>query len=139
MAQEILIVDDEADIRTIIADTLQDEGYETRVAGGADDALAAIRARRPSLVLLDIWLEGSRIDGMGVLDAIRAEHPSVPVVMISGHGTVELAVSAIRKGAYDFIEKPFKADRLVLVANRALENSRLRRELLELLDLALEP
>ncbi len=128
MAQEILIVDDEADIRTIIADTLQDEGYETRVAGDADSALAAIRMRRPSLVLLDIWLEGSRIDGMGVLDAIRAEHPSVPVVMISGHGTVELAVSAIRKGAYDFLEKPFKTDRLLVVCQRAVEAARLRRE-----------
>jgi two-component system, NtrC family, nitrogen regulation response regulator NtrX len=128
MAQEILIVDDEADIRTIIADTLQDEGYDTRVAGDADSALAAIRARRPSLVLLDIWLEGSRMDGMGVLDAIRAEHPSVPVVMISGHGTVELAVSAIRKGAYDFLEKPFKTDRLLLVCQRGIETARLRRE-----------
>ncbi|MBL8665387.1 MAG: sigma-54-dependent Fis family transcriptional regulator [Candidatus Odyssella sp.] len=128
MAQEILIVDDEADIRTIIADTLQDEGYETRVAGDADSALAAIRMRRPSLVLLDIWLEGSRIDGMGVLDAIRAEHPSVPVVMISGHGTVELAVAAIRKGAYDFLEKPFKTDRLLVVCQRAVEAARLRRE-----------
>ena len=128
MAQEILIVDDEADIRTIIADTLQDEGYDTRVAGDADAALAAIRMRRPSLVLLDIWLEGSRMDGMGVLDAIRAEHPSVPVVMISGHGTVELAVAAIRKGAYDFLEKPFKADRLLVVAARAMEAARLRRE-----------
>ena len=114
MAQEILIVDDEADIRTIIADTLQDEGYDTRVAGDADSALAAIRARRPALVLLDIWLEGSRMDGMGVLDAVRAEHPSLPVVMISAPGTVELAVSALRKVAYDFLEKPFKTDRLLL-------------------------
>jgi len=128
MAHEILIVDDEADIRTIIADTLGDEGYNTRVAGDADSALSAIRMRRPSLVLLDIWLEGSRIDGMGVLDAIRAEHPSVPVVMISGHGTVEIAVSAIRKGAYDFLEKPFKTDRLLLICTRAIEAARLRRE-----------
>jgi len=128
MAHEILIVDDEADIRTIIADTLGDEGYDTRVAGDADTAIAAIRTRRPSLVLLDIWLEGSRMDGMGVLDAIRAEHPSVPVVMISGHGTVEIAVAAIRKGAYDFLEKPFKTDRLILVCARAVEAARLRRE-----------
>jgi two-component system nitrogen regulation response regulator NtrX len=128
MAHEILIVDDEADIRTIIADTLGDEGYETRVAGDADSALAAIRVRRPALVLLDIWLEGSRMDGMAVLDAIRAEHPSVPVVMISGHGTVEVAVAAIRKGAYDFLEKPFKTDRLILVCARAIEAARLRRE-----------
>jgi len=128
MAQEILIVDDEADIRTIIADTMQDEGYETRVAADADSAIAAIRTRRPALVLLDIWLEGSRMDGMGVLDAIRAEHPSLPVVMISGHGTVELAVAAIRKGAYDFLEKPFKTDRLLVVCARAMEAARLRRE-----------
>jgi two-component system nitrogen regulation response regulator NtrX len=128
MAQEILIVDDEADIRSIIADTLADEGYDTRMAADADAALAALRARRPSLVLLDIWLEGSRIDGMGVLDAIRAEHPSVPVVMISGHGTIEVAVAAIRKGAYDFLEKPFQTDRLLLVIARAIEAARLRRE-----------
>ncbi len=132
MAHEILIVDDEEDIRTIIADTLRDEGYESRVAGDADAALGAIRTRRPALVLLDIWLEGSSIDGMGVLDAVRAEHPSIPVVMISGIGTVELAVSAIRKGAYDFIEKPFKTDRLLLVIERAIETTRLKRENAEL-------
>ncbi len=128
MAHEILIVDDEEDIRSIIADTLADEGYDTRVAGDADAALAAIRMRRPALVLLDIWLEGSRMDGMGVLDAIRADHPALPVVMISGHGTVEVAVAAIRKGAYDFLEKPFKTDRLLLVCARGIEAARLRRE-----------
>jgi two-component system nitrogen regulation response regulator NtrX len=128
MAHEILIVDDEDDIRSIIADTLADEGYETRGAADADSALAAIRMRRPALVLLDVWLEGSRIDGIGVLEAVRAEHPNLPIVMISGHGTVELAVDAIRKGAYDFIEKPFKTDRLLLVLDRAIENARLKRE-----------
>ena len=132
MAPDILIVDDEADIRTLIADTLSDEGYDARAAGNADAALAAIRQRRPSLVLLDIWLEGSRMDGMELLDTIRADHPDLPVVMISGHGTVELAVSAIRKGAYDFIEKPFKTDRLLLVLRRATENARLKREIAEL-------
>ncbi len=128
MSPEILIVDDEADIRMLISGTLMDEGYQTRAEGDADSALAAIRTRRPSLVLLDIWLEGSRMDGMEILDVLRTEHPNLPVVMISGHGTVEMAVSAIRKGAYDFIEKPFKSDRLLLVAARAIEAARLRRE-----------
>ena len=128
MASDILIVDDEADIRELVSGILQDEGYITRSARDSDDALAAISARRPNLVFLDIWLQGSRLDGLQVLDAIKREHPEVPVVMISGHGNIETAVSAIKRGAYDFIEKPFKADRLVLVAERALENSRLKRE-----------
>ena len=128
MASDILIVDDEADIRELVSGILQDEGYITRSARDSDDALAAISARRPNLVFLDIWLQGSRLDGLQVLDAIKREHPEVPVVMISGHGNIETAVSAIKRGAYDFIEKPFKADRLVLVADRALENSRLKRE-----------
>jgi two-component system, NtrC family, nitrogen regulation response regulator NtrX len=128
MASDILIVDDEADIRELVAGILQDEGYLTRTARDSDDALAAIAARRPNLVFLDIWLQGSRLDGLQVLDAIKRENPEVPVVMISGHGNIETAVAAIRRGAYDFIEKPFKADRLVLVADRALETSRLKRE-----------
>jgi two-component system, NtrC family, nitrogen regulation response regulator NtrX len=128
MASEILIVDDEADIRELVAGILQDEGYVTRTARDSDDALAAIAARRPNLVFLDIWLQGSRLDGLQVLDAIKRDHPELPVVMISGHGNVETAVAAIKQGAYDFIEKPFKADRLVLVADRALETSRLKRE-----------
>jgi two-component system nitrogen regulation response regulator NtrX len=132
MSADILIVDDEADIRDLVAGILEDEGYRTRTAGGADDALAAIAARRPHLVFLDIWLQGSRLDGLQVLDAVRAEHPEMPVVMISGHGNIETAVSAIKAGAYDFIEKPFKADRLVLVAERALEASRLKREVKDL-------
>jgi two-component system nitrogen regulation response regulator NtrX len=132
MATDILIVDDEADIREIVAGILQDEGHGTRTAGDSDSALTAIGARRPSLVFLDIWLQGSRLDGLSMLDEIHVQHPDVPVVMISGHGNVETAVSAIKRGAYDYIEKPFKADRLVLVAERALEAYKLRREIAEL-------
>jgi len=136
MASDILIVDDEADIRELVAGILQDEGYLTRTARDSDDALTAIAARRPNLVFLDIWLQGSRLDGLQVLDAIKRENPEVPVVMISGHGNIETAVAAIKRGAYDFIEKPFKADRLVLVADRALETSRLKREVKALKQLA---
>jgi two-component system nitrogen regulation response regulator NtrX len=132
MAFDILIVDDEADIRELVAGILQDEGYGTRTARDSDDALGAVAARRPNLVFLDIWLQGSRLDGLQMLDALKQEHPELPIVMISGHGNIETAVSAIKRGAYDFIEKPFKADRLLLVAERALENSRLRREVREL-------
>ncbi len=129
---DILVVDDETDIRELVAGILEDEGYSTRRAGSADEALAAIQARRPNLVFLDIWLQGSRLDGLQVLDLIKESDPELPVVMISGHGNIETAVSAIRRGAYDFIEKPFKADRLVLVADRALEASRLKREVKDL-------
>ena len=132
MSADILVVDDEADIRELVAGLLEDEGYRTRKAGSADEALAAIAARRPNLVFLDIWLQGSRLDGLQVLELIKESHPDLAVVMISGHGNIETAVSAIKSGAYDFIEKPFKADRLVLVAERALEASRLRREVREL-------
>lgn len=128
MAHDILIVDDEGDIRALIAGILEDEGYSTREAASSDEALEGIRARRPSLVVQDIWLQGSRLDGLGVLEAIKLDHPEVPVVMISGHGTIETAVQAIKQGAYDFIEKPFKADRLLLVVDRAIEAARLRRE-----------
>jgi len=132
MATDILIVDDEADIRELVAGILQDEGHGARTAKDSDDALAAIEKRRPQLIFLDIWMQGSRLDGLQLLDVVKTEHPEVPVVMISGHGNIETAVAAIRKGAYDFIEKPFKADRLVLVAERALENLRLKREVTEL-------
>jgi len=132
MPSDILIVDDEADIRELVAGILQDEGHGARTARDSDDALAAIVARRPNLVFLDIWLQGSRLDGLQLLDALKADHPELPIVMISGHGNIETAVSAIKRGAYDFIEKPFKADRLLLVAERALENSRLKREVREL-------
>ena len=132
MASDILIVDDEADIRELVAGILQDEGHGARTARDSDDALAAIVARRPNLVFLDIWLQGSRLDGLQLLDTLKKDHPELPIVMISGHGNIETAVSAIKRGAYDFIEKPFKADRLLLVADRALENSRLKREVREL-------
>ncbi|SPL65285.1 nitrogen assimilation response regulator NtrX [Ochrobactrum soli] len=128
MAADILVVDDEADIRELVAGILSDEGHETRTAFDADSALAAIGDRVPRLVFLDIWLQGSRLDGLALLDEINKQHPDLPVVMISGHGNIETAVSAIRRGAYDFIEKPFKADRLILVAERALETSKLKRE-----------
>lgn len=132
MAHDILIVDDEADIRMLIAGILQDEGMKTREAADADQALAAVAARRPSLVIQDIWLQGSRLDGLQVLAELKREHPDVPVVMISGHGNIETAVAAIKAGAYDFIEKPFKADRLLLLVERAIEAARLRRENREL-------
>ena len=132
MASEILIVDDEADIRELVAGILNDEGYETRVAGDSDSALTAIEARRPGLLVLDIWLQDSRLDGLELLDVIHERYPDLPVVIISGHGNVETAVSAIKKGAYDFIEKPFKADRLILIVRRAIEASRLKRENTEL-------
>lgn len=132
MSADILIVDDEADIRDLVAGILDDEGHRTRTAAGSDEALAAIESRRPHLVFLDIWLQGSRLDGLQVLDLIKTGHPDLPVVMISGHGNIETAVAAIKSGAYDFIEKPFKADRLILVAERALEASRLKREVRDL-------
>jgi two-component system nitrogen regulation response regulator NtrX len=132
IASEILVVDDEEDIRDLISGILRDEGYETRMAGDSDAALAAARARRPQLIILDIWLQGSKLDGIQVLDTLKRELPEVPVVMISGHGTIETAVSSIKKGAYDFIEKPFKADRLLHVVERALEAARLKREVQEL-------
>jgi two-component system nitrogen regulation response regulator NtrX len=132
MANDILIVDDESDIRDLVAGILDDEGFKTRTARDSDTALAEISGRRPNLIFLDIWLQGSKLDGLQLLEQIKRDHPDVPVVMISGHGNIETAVAAIKRGAYDFIEKPFKADRLILVANRALETSRLKREVREL-------
>ena len=132
MASDILVVDDEEDIRELVAGILSDEGHEARTAGNSDAALAAIAERVPRLVLLDIWLQGSTLDGMALLDKIKEMHPDLPVIMISGHGTIETAVSAIKRGAYDFIEKPFKADRLILICERALETSKLRREVMDL-------
>jgi two-component system nitrogen regulation response regulator NtrX len=132
IAPEILIVDDEEDIRDLIAGILHDEGYATRTARDSDSAVQAVRMRRPQLVVLDIWLQGSRLDGIQVLDVLKRDCPELPIVMISGHGTIETAVSSIKKGAYDFIEKPFKADRLLHVVTRALEAARLRREIQEL-------
>jgi len=132
MVADILIVDDEDDIRELVAGILEDEGHGARRARDSDEAIAAIEARRPQLILLDIWLQGSKLDGLQLLEAVKRQHPSVPVVMISGHGNIETAVTAIKLGAYDFIEKPFKADRLILVADRALETSRLKREVSDL-------
>ncbi len=132
MLSDILIVDDEEDIRELVAGILDDEGHETRTAFDADSALAAITERVPRLIFLDIWLQGSRLDGLALLDEIKALHPNLPVVMISGHGNIETAVSAIKRGAYDFIEKPFKSDRLIMICERALETSNLRREVLDL-------
>ena len=136
MASDILIVDDEADIRDLVAGILNDEGFTTRTARDSDSALAEIANRRPHLVFLDIWLQGSKLDGLQLLEQIKRDHSDLPVVMISGHGNIETAVAAIKRGAYDFIEKPFKSDRLILVATRALETSRLKREVKELKQLA---
>src|SRR6201996_5326927 len=132
IAPEVLVVDDEEDIRDLIAGILHDEGYSTRVARDSDSAIAAVKQRRPQLVVLDIWLQGSKLDGIQILEQLKREHADLPVVMISGHGTIETAVGSIKKGAYDFIEKPFKADRLIHVVGRALEASRLKREVAEL-------
>ncbi|HET6619120.1 MAG TPA: sigma-54 dependent transcriptional regulator [Dongiaceae bacterium] len=128
MARDILIVDDEADIRMLIAGVLGDEGFTAREAANSDEALNLLRHRCPSLIILDIWLQNSPLDGMQILDVIQEAYPDLPVVMISGHGNIETAVNAIKRGAFDFIEKPFKADRLLVTIERALENARLRRE-----------
>src|SRR5947209_6026061 len=128
MAHDVLIVDDEADIRMLIAGVLKDEGYATREAADTPQTLAAIQARQPTLVILDIWLQGGGLEGIEILKQLHVEMPSVPVVMISGHGTIETAVEAIKLGAYDFLEKPFKSDRLLLVVERAIEAAQLRRE-----------
>lgn len=132
MKADILIVDDEQDIREIIAGILEDEGHEARTAHDSDSALAAIADRAPRLIFLDIWLQGSKLDGLALLDEIQTMHPGLPVVMISGHGNIETAVSAIKRGAYDYIEKPFNADRLILVADRALETSSLKMQVKDL-------
>lgn len=132
MALEILIVDDERDIRELVSGVLSDEGYACRTAGDSASALAAIDERRPSLVLLDVWLHGSDMDGLEVLDAIKAREPQLPVIIFSGHGNIDTAVSAIGRGAMDFIEKPFEAERLLLLVERATETERLRRENIQL-------
>jgi len=120
MASDILIVDDEPDIRELVAGILDDEGFTTRTAGDSDSALTEIATRRPQLVFLDIWLQGSKLDGLELLEEIKRDHPDLPTVMISGHGNIETAVAAIKRGAYDFLEKPFKSDRLIMVATRAI-------------------
>jgi len=132
MAHDILIVDDEEDIRALISGILEDEGYTTRQAGSSQGALSEVAARRPSLVVLDIWMDESDHDGIETLKLIKREHSEVPVVMISGHGNIETALEASRIGAYDFIEKPFNTDRLLMVVERAIDDARLRRENREL-------
>lgn len=136
---DILIVDDESDIRNLIQGILEDEGYTIRQAGNAKHAYEKISERVPDLVILDIWLQYSEHDGLKILENIKAQHPLLPVIMISGHGTIETAVTAIRNGAYDFIEKPFKTDRLILMAERALESAKLKRENVELRERAEGP
>ncbi len=125
---DILIVDDERDIRELIGDILEDEGFTTRLAGNSNDAMAEINKEPPALLILDIWLKDSKMDGIDILKAVKRDNPDVPVVIISGHGNIEIAVAAIRQGAYDFIEKPFNIDQLLVVIRRAMETSRLRRE-----------
>ena len=128
MAAEILVVDDESDIRELVGGILQDEGFTVRTAGNSADALAHVRTRAPRLVVLDVWLKGSELDGLEILSILKEMDPLLPVVVISGHGTVETAVTAIRRGAYDYLEKPFKADKLIVTVQRALENAALKRE-----------
>lgn len=132
MSSDILVIDDEQDIRELVAGILEDEGHGTRLAADSDAALAEIKKRKPQLIFLDIWLQGSRLDGLQLLEVIKAEHAELPVVIISGHGNIETAVAAIKNGAYDYIEKPFKTDRLLLIAERALENFKLKRKVEEL-------
>jgi two-component system, NtrC family, nitrogen regulation response regulator NtrX len=124
----ILIVDDEKDIRELIGDILKDEGYAVRLAANSDSCMAEINAEPPALMILDIWLKDSRMDGIDILKTVKRDNPDVPVVIISGHGNIEIAVAAIKQGAYDFIEKPFNIDQLMVVVSRAMETSRLRRE-----------
>ncbi|MEO1001341.1 MAG: sigma-54 dependent transcriptional regulator, partial [Pseudomonadota bacterium] len=129
---DILVVDDEPDIRDLVADILEDEGHGTRTAADADGAFAAINERAPDLIILDIWLQDSRMDGIEILKSVQRDNPDIPVVIISGHGNIEIAVAAVKQGAYDFIEKPFNIDQLMVTVGRALEASRLRRENAEL-------
>ncbi|MGA1614194.1 MAG: sigma-54-dependent transcriptional regulator, partial [Lutimaribacter sp.] len=125
---DILIVDDERDIRELISDILQDEGYSTALAGNSDEAMETINQDPPALMVLDIWLKDSRMDGIDILKTVKRDNPDIPIIIISGHGNIEIAVAAIKQGAYDFIEKPFNIDQLLVVIRRAMETSRLRRE-----------
>ena len=119
---DILIVDDERDIRELVSDILEDEGYSTRLAANSDECMSSINAEPPGLLILDIWLKDSRMDGIDILKAVKRDNPDVPVVIISGHGNIEIAVAAIKQGAYDFIEKPFNIDQLMVVIRRAMED-----------------
>ncbi|MYH59624.1 MAG: sigma-54-dependent Fis family transcriptional regulator, partial [Boseongicola sp. SB0675_bin_26] len=129
---DILIVDDEEDIRTLISDILGDEGFDTRMAANSEEAMAELNRESPGLMILDIWLKDSRMDGIDILKATKRDNPDIPIIIISGHGNIEIAVAAIKQGAYDFIEKPFNIDQLLVVISRAMETSRLRRENSEL-------
>ena len=129
---DILITDDERDIRELISDILQDEGFTTRLAGTSDECMAEIAASPPALMILDIWLKDSNMDGIDILKSVKRDHPDIPIVIISGHGNIEIAVAAIKQGAYDFIEKPFNIDQLLVVIRRAMETAKLRRENVEL-------
>ena len=128
MAADVLVVDDEADIRELVAGILSDEGYAVRTANDSESALAAVKSRKPALLILDIWMQGGGMDGLELLDLVKELDADIPVIMISGHGNIETAVSAIKRGAYEFLEKPFKSDRLLLCVERALETSNLKRE-----------
>ena len=118
MSVDILVVDDEVDIRELVSGILEDEGFDPRTAADSEGVFRAIKERVPALIVLDVWLQNSAMDGIEILEQVKKTHPELPVVIISGHGTIETAVAAIKKGAYDFVEKPFNADRLVLVVNR---------------------
>ena len=130
--KDILIVDDERDIRELISEILIDEGYQTRLSGSADECLQELKKSVPGLLILDIWLKDNEMDGIDILVKAKREFPQVPVVIISGHGNIEIAVAAIKQGAYDFIEKPFNIEQLLVVVRRAMETSRLRQENFEL-------
>ena len=132
MASDVLVIDDEKDITSLISDILTDESYNVRSANNSDQALKALADRVPSVIILDIWLQGSELDGLGILEIVQSKYAHVPVIMISGHGNVETAVNAIKMGAYDFIEKPFSAERLGIIVSRALETAKLRNENVEL-------
>src|SRR3954451_19358496 len=128
MALEVLVVDDEADIRDLVSGVLEDEGYAVRPAADSTTALDAIEERRPSMVLIYVWLQGSRLDGLQLLQEVKRRYSTIPVLMISGHGNLDTAVAALREGAVEFIEKPFEAERLIYLVDRATETDRLRRE-----------
>src|ERR1041385_4859975 len=128
MALEVLVVDDEADIRDLVSGVLEDEGYAVRAAADSAQTLDAVEERRPSMVLLDVWLQGSKLDGLQLLQEIKRRDPTIPVLMISGHGNLDTAVAAVREGAVDFIEEPFETARLIYLVDRATETERLRRE-----------
>ena len=127
MALDVLIIDDEMDIRDIISDILKDEGFSSRTAANSTQAFKAIAEKTPNAVILDIWLQGSELDGLGILEIIKKQYPLMPVIVISGHGTIETAVSAIKMGAYDYLEKPFTHDKIIILLKRACEASKLRR------------